>query len=199
MLPPGYEVVALTVPSQILTEQDGRIAISFCTREPARRRSKCGQSRTRRQAGGITEAVDRGSAAGNRRFRERPSRNGCRSAHIRTATSSTSCSSRRRMHSACITTTRNRAPGVNGYANVVRTGSVGESSFRQRSGYGRAVAGARNERRRDDRVQDQRRRSGGCRRARRRHSVRAGARRADDAAAHCGDLHGARELPSGRR
>jgi hypothetical protein len=29
VLPPGYEVVGLTVPSQILTEQDGRIAISF--------------------------------------------------------------------------------------------------------------------------------------------------------------------------
>ena len=29
VLPPGYEVVGLTVPSQILTESDGRIAISF--------------------------------------------------------------------------------------------------------------------------------------------------------------------------
>jgi hypothetical protein len=29
VLPPGYEVVRLTVPSQILTERDGRIAISF--------------------------------------------------------------------------------------------------------------------------------------------------------------------------
>jgi hypothetical protein len=29
VLPPGYEVVGLTVPSQILTEGDGRIAISF--------------------------------------------------------------------------------------------------------------------------------------------------------------------------
>jgi hypothetical protein len=29
VLPPGYEVVELTVPSQILTESDGRIAISF--------------------------------------------------------------------------------------------------------------------------------------------------------------------------
>ena len=29
VLPPGYEVVGLTVPSQILTQQDGRIAISF--------------------------------------------------------------------------------------------------------------------------------------------------------------------------
>jgi len=29
VLPPGYEVVGLTVPSQILTEQDGRIAVSF--------------------------------------------------------------------------------------------------------------------------------------------------------------------------
>src|ERR1700674_524608 len=29
VLPPGYEVVGLTVPSQILTEKDGRIAVSF--------------------------------------------------------------------------------------------------------------------------------------------------------------------------
>lgn len=29
VLPPGYEVVGLTVPSQILTEADGRISISF--------------------------------------------------------------------------------------------------------------------------------------------------------------------------
>ena len=29
VLPPGYEVVGLTVPSQLLTESDGRIAISF--------------------------------------------------------------------------------------------------------------------------------------------------------------------------
>src|SRR5579863_7539689 len=29
VLPPGYEVTGLTVPSQILTEKDGRIAVSF--------------------------------------------------------------------------------------------------------------------------------------------------------------------------
>jgi hypothetical protein len=29
VLPPGYEVIGLTVPSQILTQKDGRIAISF--------------------------------------------------------------------------------------------------------------------------------------------------------------------------
>jgi hypothetical protein len=29
VLPPGYEVVGLTVPSQILTEKDGRLAVSF--------------------------------------------------------------------------------------------------------------------------------------------------------------------------
>ena len=29
VLPTGYEVVGLTVPSQIRTEKDGRIAISF--------------------------------------------------------------------------------------------------------------------------------------------------------------------------
>ena len=29
VLPPGYEVVGLTVPSQILTQPDGRLAISF--------------------------------------------------------------------------------------------------------------------------------------------------------------------------
>jgi hypothetical protein len=35
VLPPGYEVIGLTVPSQILTEQDGRIAISFLHPESA--------------------------------------------------------------------------------------------------------------------------------------------------------------------
>lgn len=34
VLPPGYEVVGLTVPSQILTEPDGRVAISFLHQEP---------------------------------------------------------------------------------------------------------------------------------------------------------------------
>lgn len=29
VLPPGYEVVGLSVPSQILTEADGRVAVSF--------------------------------------------------------------------------------------------------------------------------------------------------------------------------
>jgi hypothetical protein len=29
VLPPGYEVIALSVPSQILTEKDGRVAVSF--------------------------------------------------------------------------------------------------------------------------------------------------------------------------
>jgi len=29
VLPPGYEVIGLTVPSQILTQNDGRIAVSF--------------------------------------------------------------------------------------------------------------------------------------------------------------------------
>jgi hypothetical protein len=29
VLPAGYEVVGLTVPSQILTEKDGRISVSF--------------------------------------------------------------------------------------------------------------------------------------------------------------------------
>jgi hypothetical protein len=29
VLPAGYEVIGLTVPSQILTEKDGRIAVSF--------------------------------------------------------------------------------------------------------------------------------------------------------------------------
>lgn len=33
VLPPGYEVVGLTVPSQILSEKDGRIAISFLRAE----------------------------------------------------------------------------------------------------------------------------------------------------------------------
>ena len=39
VLPAGYEVVGLTVPSQLLTESDGRIAISFMNNAAARRRS----------------------------------------------------------------------------------------------------------------------------------------------------------------
>jgi len=35
VLPAGYEVIGLTVPSQILTEKDGRIAVSFLHLEPS--------------------------------------------------------------------------------------------------------------------------------------------------------------------
>jgi hypothetical protein len=38
VLPPGYELVACNVPSQVLTEADGRIAISFLNTYPEKRR-----------------------------------------------------------------------------------------------------------------------------------------------------------------
>jgi hypothetical protein len=34
VLPPGYELVACNVPSQVLTESDGRIFISFMNAGP---------------------------------------------------------------------------------------------------------------------------------------------------------------------
>ena len=35
VLPPGYELVSLNVPSQVLSEADGRLAISFMNAGPS--------------------------------------------------------------------------------------------------------------------------------------------------------------------
>jgi hypothetical protein len=34
VLPPGYEIIGCNVPSQILTEADGRISVSFMNSNP---------------------------------------------------------------------------------------------------------------------------------------------------------------------
>src|SRR5207302_8689114 len=52
-------------------------------------------------------------------------------------------------------------PGVNGYANVVREGSVASHPSARVSRYRRRVAGARDERRGDDSVENQCGRNGG--------------------------------------
>ena len=110
VLPAGYEVVGLTVPSQIITEADGRIGISFVngTEGEAPLRAPRGQGRADRSGGGA-EGGDASSAAGNRHSKARPRRIASPSARTRIATSSTSCSSPSRTRSRSITTTPSRA------------------------------------------------------------------------------------------
>ena len=124
VLPPGYEVIRLSVPSQILTQPDGRIAISFM-------HSGAGEAplvvRAVRDAQTGAAAVP--PAASTRRSWESP---------FAGETEQQRLSERAHQdreivyflqppetHSFTLyhdyTETR---PGVNGYANVVRTGSV---------------------------------------------------------------------------
>jgi|SRR5581483_6050323 len=124
VLPPGYEVVALSVPAQILTESDGRIAISFLhagtgeapliiravkdAQQGAAALPKAPTSRRSWEApfAGETEVSRLSERAHQDRdivyFLQQPQTHAFRLYHDYTE-------SRR---------------GVNGYANVVRTGSV---------------------------------------------------------------------------
>src|ERR1700733_5198448 len=97
VLPPGYEVVELTVPSQILTENDGRTAVSFL-------HSGDGEAPLALRA--IKDAQV-GAAALPKALTTRSSC-GCRSEPTRTGISSTSCSNLRLTRSACTTITRKR-------------------------------------------------------------------------------------------
>ncbi len=113
VLPAGYEVVGLTVPSQIRTEEDGRIAISFLhagSGEAPLVLKAVKDAQTGDAA--RPEGFDDGRRAGSRRFKERRSGRGCRSGRIRIATLFIFCSSRRRMRSACTTTTRRGGRGL---------------------------------------------------------------------------------------
>jgi len=105
ILPSGYAVVGLTVPSQILTQPDGRIAISFL-------HAGAGEAplvlRAAKDAQTGKAALPK-TMTKERRSRARRKRIGSRSVPIRTATSCTSCSSPKPTRSACITTTPNRA------------------------------------------------------------------------------------------
>ncbi|MEI9977426.1 MAG: hypothetical protein WDN23_00245 [Edaphobacter sp.] len=113
VLPVGYEVVGLTVPSQIRTEKDGRIAISFMhagTGEAplvlkAVKDAQMGAAAMPKEltsAKSWEASVLPGSRSGR----------GCRRGLIRIAILFIFCSSRRRMRSACITTTRRGGRGL---------------------------------------------------------------------------------------
>lgn len=109
VLPPGYEVVKLTVPSQILTEKDGRIAISFlhggAGEAPLEVRAvKDAQTGANSLPAELTKERSWESP-----LPERRNRTGCRSGPCRIGTLCTSCSSRRRTPSASITTTPRHA------------------------------------------------------------------------------------------
>ena len=95
VLPAGYEVVGLTVPSQILTE--------------ARQRSCSARHGARGRARRRLRSPRRSSAAGSPPSKARPRRIASPSARTRIATSSTSSSSPSRTRSRSITITRSRA------------------------------------------------------------------------------------------
>ena len=110
VLPAGYELVACNVPSQVLSQPDGRISISFMNDTGAAAPLVVkGRLGARTGAAAAPPAPSR-RRAGNLLLRERPSRSAFRNARIRTAILFTSSSSQKHTHSACITTTRNREP-----------------------------------------------------------------------------------------
>lgn len=124
VLPPGYEVVGLSVPSQIRTEEDGRIAVSFmhagageaplviravrdaAAGEAARPRAPSSQRSWESPFTGGTERERLAERAHQDReivyFLQQPETHAFRLYHDYTES----------------------RPGVNGYANVVRKGSV---------------------------------------------------------------------------
>ena len=112
VLPAGYELVGCNVPSQVLPEADGRMAISFMNAGPGEAplvvRAKPGAQaglqlhRMRQRKGEVGKLHSLGKRNGS----------GFRSARIRIATSFISCSSRKRMRSASIMTTRNRGQAL---------------------------------------------------------------------------------------
>jgi hypothetical protein len=98
VLPAGYELVACNVPSQVLAEPGGRIAISFMNGSGAE-----APLIVKGKPGAQTGAAAAPRAPGS------ASRIVFRSGRTRTARLFTSYSSRKRTHCACITTTRSRA------------------------------------------------------------------------------------------
>jgi len=124
VLPPGYEIVGLTVPSQLLTESDGRIAISFLNNSggPAPlvvRATKTAQ----------TGAAAAPKAATKQRSWESPFEGETEEARLSERAHQDRdivyFLQQPETHAFALyhdyTETR---PGVNGYANVVRQGSV---------------------------------------------------------------------------
>ena len=109
VLPAGYEVVGLTVPSQILTEADGRIGISFVNGTEGEAPFVLRAAKGAQPGGGSAEGGKEAAQLGITVRRRDRGGSACPSARIRIATSSISCSSPSRTHSRSITTTRSRA------------------------------------------------------------------------------------------
>jgi hypothetical protein len=103
VLPLGYEVVGLTVPAQILTEKDGRIAASFL-------HAGSGEApfvlRAIKDAQPATPKTPTDKRSWESPFKGETEEIGCPSGLIRTATLFTSCSSPKLTHSISITITR---------------------------------------------------------------------------------------------
>ena len=160
VLPPGYEVTGLTVPSQILTEKDGRIAIAFLHAGSgdaplvlhARKDAKTGQAALPHAAtgarsweapfAGTPERSRLGERAHQDRdivyFLEQPATHSFSLYHDYTES----------------------RPGVSAYANVVREGSKASNPSAYVVDNRRAAADQADDRRGDDGGEDQRGRRG---------------------------------------
>jgi hypothetical protein len=124
VLPAGYEVVGLTVPSQLLTEKDGRIAVSFlhagAGEAPLEVRAvKDAQAGAAAVAHAPTEERSWESPFQGETEQERLSERAHQDREIVYFLQQPETHAFSLYHD--YTETR---PGVNGYANVVRTGSV---------------------------------------------------------------------------
>jgi hypothetical protein len=124
LLPAGYEVVGLTVPSQILTESDGRISISFVHQGTGEsplvvRAIKDAQAGPGAAPKAATERRSWESPFEGEPERERLSERAHQDRDIVYFLQQPETHAFRLYHD--YTETR---PGINGYANVVRTGSV---------------------------------------------------------------------------
>ena len=124
VLPAGYEVVALTVPSQLLTESDGRIAISFMNNSGGPAPLKIRATKTAQTGAAATP-----KAATKQRSWESPfegeTEEGRLSERAHQDRDIVYFLQQPETHAFALyhdyTETR---PGVNGYANVVRKGST---------------------------------------------------------------------------
>jgi hypothetical protein len=124
VLPAGYEVVGLTVPSQLLTEKDGRIAVSFLNggagEAPLKVRAvKDAQTGAAALPQGASQARSWESPYQGDTEEERLSERAHQDREIVYFLQQPESHAFSLYHD--YTETR---PGVNGYANVVRTGSV---------------------------------------------------------------------------
>ncbi len=196
VLPPGYEVVGLTVPSQILTEKDGRIAISFLHAGAGEaplvlRAAKDAQAGAAAKPAALTAMRSWESPFQGETEQDRLSERAHQDRDIVYFLQQPETHAFSLYHDY----TESRA-GVNGYANIVRTGSVashpsasvldtGEQLKTQEMSGAEMTASKINV----GEAVDPKARVVVI-------SFAAAAGRADLAAADCGNLHGAGKLPS---